>query len=256
MVKVFFIVMVGVVSVVFGVDCDVKASGALSDVKRIEVEAMKKHLKETMHFIPNSDKDVERIVRENSALADAYLQEHKDKFTHALLQIELNEKLAERYVKEVYDATKISDDVLKSYYLEHLEKYRKAPLLKARIVIFASLDKAMKFYEHAASSGGTHPDKIADANRSGYERIVKYVVPVSMARPEIRAVLKKDKAHYYAPPQFYKNRFIVIYVDEIKKQEGYLPFEKVKANIVHSLKESTMLKKRHELVEALTKEER
>ena len=222
-------------------------------VSRIEVSAMKKHLHDVLHFKPKSDKDVERIVEENKMLADAFLEEHsKDTLDMALISIELNERLADQFVKELNKKIEIPDDVVKSYYLEHIEKYKKAPLVKTKIFLFKTLPEAMIVFKFSTKHDPEKTISFIDTNISKEDvKKIKYNVPESLMRPEVKTVLVHGKEHYFTPPQYYKGKYMLVFVDKIEKEQGYIPYDKVKKEILYTLKKQNFLKERQNIIDEM-----
>jgi hypothetical protein len=253
-VKKLVLVWVMCATSVFAVDMKLLPSDSSKSISGLEVNAMKKHLMDTMHFKPNSDDDVKRIVRENKMLANAYLQEHgQNKFTMELLEIELNEKLSDRYVKELYGKTVLDDDVVRSYYLEHQDKFKKPPFLKSKILIFNDLDKAIEFYNQAKKDGSEKAIAFAENNDSAI-KVVKYYVPTTLAKPQIRALLQPDKKSYFTPPQYINGHFVMAYIEEVLEERGYREYEKVKPAIEKELKDKTFRRKREEIISQMEKQ--
>ena len=208
-----------------------------------EVGILRELIMQRNHFVPSSDKDVEKIIIDNKKLSNAFVDccwpERKVE-----LEVELNELLAKKYIRYIQAQVKIPDDIAKSYYLDNIEKYKYGPTAKLDIYTFDKLEDAFETYQKLESL----PLKKALALlREKKVESYPYSGPLKFMYPHIRAALKnkKDK-DYFTPPQFDGGKFILIYVKELDEDDHYVEYEKVKQSIVRELHKKTYLRMRDE----------
>ncbi len=221
------------------------------DVSSADIAAMKYFLKKKYNFIANNEKGVKKLVKENRALANAYLNSEyfKKKFNKNLFKIKTEMQLAENFVKELQREIKIPDKVLKSYYYDHLEDFKESPQVRLVRFSFKNYDDALNFYHNRLKS-----DSVDVKDFNGITRDIGYA-NIDKIREPLKSLIKENGKNYISPPFIWaKDRYDVYYVKETKKSDGYKKFDQVKNRIKDILYQKTFNKKREEVIKEYLKD--
>ncbi|GEM_PF-6672195 len=227
-------------------DVQVKVAPYVRNEERIT--AFDDYLRTEKHFRAQSRKDLEKNLRDdwilaNSFLENAYTPEEKAKVVNLV-----NRYLAKREVQRIQKKIGISDDVLKSYYLDHISDYRLKPIVSMKIFHFKTLEDADTFFRFAKTHSYEEAVKKAEAMQT---KPIDYTHPLNMMQPIFRLSMRnKTDKEYFTPPQFVGKDFAVLYVADIKPREGYVPFEKARKGIGKELWKKTYLRMRRQILDS------
>ncbi len=225
-------------------EVDVKPVPYVKNEKR--VKAFDEYLREVKHFRANSWKDLEKNLRDDYLLANHFLKNGMNDDERARLTNMVNRYLAQREVQRIQKSIGISDDVTRSYYLDHLRDYKLKPIVSLKNFHFKTLEEADAFYRFAKENG--YAKALQKAKTMGVEPI-DYTHPLNMMQPLFRLSLKnRHDSGYFTPPQYVPKDFVVLYVADIKQRDGYIPYDKVKRAIARELWQKTYLRKRMEIL--------
>lgn len=231
-------------ALLWGADVNVVPSAYQKDETRIT--AFDNYLRKTRHFRAQSREDLEKNLRDDWLLANHFIEKAYTPMEKAEIVNLVNRVLAQKEIERIQKKIGIKDDVVKSYYLDHLSEYRLKPMVSIKIFHFASLRQADDFYRFALKH--TYAQSTEKLKKDGI-KAVDYTHPLNMMQPVYRLSLRNlEDQHYFTPPQFVGKGFAVVYVDTIKKRDRYAPFDKVKKSIAKMLWQKTYLEKRAEIL--------
>jgi len=217
-----------------------------TSVSKDEIDVMKVHIYEKNRFTANSDKDIKNIIYRNKILSNAFLDKYYDKDEKTKTSIMLNEYFAKKIVQKIQAEIGISNDVVRSYYLDHVEDYRYLTTAELDIYMFDSLDEAYKFYDFSTKNS------VQDALSYLEENKIKsrpYNGALKFMYGSIRNALRNDKEeNYFTPPQYRLNKYVTIFVKKMKNKPGYIELKDVEKNVKKKLWQLTYLKKREEII--------
>ncbi len=233
-----------------GAEVDLKATAYQKDELRIQ--AFEEYLRKTRHFRPQKHSELDRNLKEDWLLANRFVTEGMSPKEKAFITNMLNRELARMEVERIQRSVKISDDVPRSYYMDHLEDYKLRPILSFDIYTFKTVEKAEAFYEYTKKH--TAEEAAAYAKKEKI-KTVPYKAAENKTIPYLRRVMKDNHSSgYFSSPVFFNKEFSVIYVADIKPQKGYLPYEKVKPHIMNILFKKTYLEERQRIIEEESKQ--
>jgi hypothetical protein len=236
-------------SAIQGAEVDLKAVPYQKDELRIQ--AFEQYLRQSRHFRPQKHSELDRNLKEDWLLANRFIKEGMSPEEKAWITNALNRELARMEIERIQRSVKISDDVPKSYYMDHLEGYKLRPILSFDIYIFKSLDKAEEFYQYTKKHTKKEADEYAKKEKV---KIIPYKAAENKTLPLLRRIMKdRRRTGYFSPPVFLNNEFSVVYVADIEQRKGYLPYEKVKPRIMETLFKQTYLEERKRVVDEESK---
>jgi len=226
------------------VEVEVKSSVYKTDENNIL--AFDRYLQDDKNFRAESRKDLEKNLHEDWILAEIYIKDNFNDFEKAKVTNLVNRFLAKEQVKKIQKEIKISDDIIKSYYLDHLAEYKLKPYVEMKIFNFDTIESAYEFYIFSRSHTFDESMKYAINNNISPE---KYNHPLNRMMPEMRYSLRDTKQKkYFTPPQVFKQHYMVSYIENVTERDGYVEFKNVKKYIEKILWKETYLQKRFDLV--------
>ncbi len=202
-----------------------------------DVEALKAYVKEKYHFIMN-ESGAKRIAKDNRILANEFLKKGLlSPFERNLIRVELEKRLADKMVKNIQKNIKISDDVIRSYYEDHIDEFKEPDKIKIVSHTFDSYEKAIDFYKGNKGNPGKKKDlgiKEVDSLKAPY-----------------RGFIEKGKENYCIPPIVLgKKKYNVLCVEKyIDNSSKHIPYPKVKKRIKNILYKKTFSKERAKILE-------
>ena len=225
------------------VDIDVKIEPYVKNEENIA--AFNQYLKTEKHFTADSQKGLDKHLHDDWLLANHFAKDMSS-YEKALLTNMVNRYLARKEIEKIQKSIKLSNDVLKSYYLDNLKDYKLKPLVDLTVFNFKTLEDAHTFYKYSQEHNYTQTSEFAKEQEV---KQFEYKYPLNKMMPIFRLSLRDLKqTGYFTPPLFYGKEFLVIYVKDIKQRDGYLSFKKVKGHIGTILHKQTYLQKRNELI--------
>jgi hypothetical protein len=207
------------------------------EVTNSDVEAIKEYTRKRYRFIMNED-GARKVVRENRILANEYVRQGLlSKKERDLIRIEVEKKLADAMVSKIQRRIRISDEVAKSYYKDHLDEFKKPDEIKIVRYRFKRFDDAVEFYKGSKKGVGEKKDL-------GWKRI-------DSLKPAYRSFIEKGKEGYYLPPIIVgKNVYDVLYIEKYKNNDSkHIPYEEVKEKIKDLLYKKTFDRERAKILE-------
>ena len=213
------------------------------------VQAFKDYIEGKTGFIPNSDEDVKRIEYENELLANAYFHKHHGKYLDTWVNVLVNDKMAKKMIREIQESIIIDDEVLRSYYLANLDKYRAAEQAKVDVFLFDTIESAFDVYKYSRQHDINTSRAYAKAHAL---KMVAYNTSIHSLYPTVRAsITDRKKQDYFTPPYLSSKKFALTYVHKVWDPDTILSYESVKAGIVRMLHKKTYLRERKKLVEKM-----
>ena len=233
------------------VDVQVKIEPYKSN--EMNIEAFKQFLIDKMHFHPDNQKDLDKRLNEDWLLANYFVKKYNSPFEEADVTNMVNRYLADKAVEKIQRSVKISDDVLRSYYLDHKNKYRMKAIVTFDLYTFKSLQKADAFYRFAKEHNAS---EVAAYTKKERIKTSSYKSRLNMMLPVFRLVMiDLEQSGYYTPPVYYNHDFDVLYIKNIEKKDEYVPYRVAKKEIAKKLYKQTFLKKRKEILETFMDEQ-
>ncbi len=225
---------------------EVEITSSVYKTDENNILAFEQYLKEEKNFRAESRKDLEKNLREDWILAEVYVQNNFNDYEKSKLTNMVNRYLAKEQIKKIQKKIDISEDVVKSYYLDHLDNYKLKPYVEMKIFNFDTLESAHAFYIFTQSH--TYDESLQHAVKEDIA-YVQYNNPFNRMMPEMRHSLRDMKQkNYFTPPQLYKKQYMVTYIENITEREGYVAFEKTRKYIKKLLWKKTYLKQRSDLL--------
>lgn len=216
------------------------------------IDAMKEYLFETQRFTPNSDQDVVDILIENKLLTEAYMKLRNKSAIHAMKDVVSEAYFAKAMIKLKQKLISIPAEVVKSYYLDHIDEYKMKPIIDLDIMMIKSLDTAFDVFNQSRLKTYNEVKKYAQGKGVN---IKKYRQPVNRMPVFLRKTLRNyTDSQYFTPPQHTRKGFMILYVKSVEPQKGYWPFEKAKKEIEKKLYKQSYLNMRKKLVAELKNE--
>lgn len=234
----------------FAVNVELNSSPYVKNQNNID--AFTVYLRDVKNFRANKEADLDKNLHDDWMLANNYLSKHITPLERAEVTNMVNRYLAAKEIRRVQESIQLSDDIVKSYYLDNLDKYRLKPMLNLTLFTSKNLDKAREFYDYASSHNIAQAKEYADKNSS---KIVykDYSASENRTVPVIRRAMRDmNSTNYFTPPLFHIDSFLVVYVDNIEQRSGYVEYERVKSSIVKLLRDKTFIQERKKIVEKLS----
>lgn len=226
---------------------DVVMNAVPYEENEARIQAFEYYLKTEEHFVAKEPKELQQKLQEDWLLANRLLREGMTDFEKGRVVNALNRFMAKMQIKRIQDAVKIPDDVPMSYYIEHKNNYKLKPVFTFELYRFKRFDDALAFYNYASVHAKADVDQYVKDNNISTR---PYVAPENRALPALRLMMKdKTSVDYFTYPVLIKRNFNVIYVDDIEKRAGYLPYGKVKKHILSILFKETYLRAREKTIE-------
>lgn len=187
-----------------------------------------------------------KYLQENKVLSNAYLKEYKD-MPHPYKQakeIEIEEKLADEYIKKHQEKIKLDKETLLSYYVAHKKEFLKPKTYTFYPIEFTAYEEAVEFY---------------NKNRNNPDAIKKYIeekkvrslsVPEKKINFMVKNLFVDKKPNTLLPPVYMGNKFILFYIEDVSP-EKQMSFEEAKPQIRKKLLEKVYARTRKKLLEDL-----
>ena len=232
---IFFILIVSTfISAVSAVEIKILPDTNLS-VSMQEKEALIKNFLE--RHIKISNEDAIKYIKENRILSDKFIEKYRKVPKQLLipLRLQLEENLANLYVKKKQKQLIINDEILESYYKTHPKQFVTDTKISFIAYKFKDFDSALEFYKNNNLLQNTLLDKKS------------LVLSKSQIDPYIAPLFDNIKEKEKTPPIFYGGSYVVF---EIKKVEPprRLSFEESKNKIRDILLQKTFLRTKKELL--------
>ncbi|SMC10164.1 peptidyl-prolyl cis-trans isomerase [Nitratiruptor tergarcus] len=234
-------------SSLFAIEVDIKPDTPPIRVSKGDIFTLKNYLFKKFRF-RIKEKGARKVVLENRILANEYLKQglltprEKNR-----IKIELEIKLADNFVTHLQKSIKISPEILKSYYYDHIKEYKKSDKVQIERIRFKSYQDALEFYKKV----NQYPkDKDILLTQFKGKVIYQGTVEKERLKTNIASFLQKGKEHYAIPPIVVRSDIIdVYYIEKYIPSQGYKPFEEVKEEIENKLHKQLFAKKRKEILE-------
>jgi hypothetical protein len=239
-------------STLYAIEIQIKPDDKIT-VSTGDVNALKSYLKKKYRF-HISEKGAKKVVKENRILANEYLRQglfRNDEKKR--LQIEIETRFADEFVEHLQRKIKISPEVVKSYYYDHLDEYKESDEVGLERFRFKNFQDAMKFYEEASSQPDERERILSKYNG---KKIYKGEVKKERLRESISSFITKDAVGTFLPPMIGRADAVdVYYVYSYRPAKGHKPFEKVKKEIEDLLYKKTFAKEREKILSKYLQEE-
>ena len=242
-------------SLIYGVELSVKPDQNGTDAPPSQSDIRELNGYYHKYFnIRISPKGAKRLVKENRALANAYLRRYGlDPQVEDRLRVISEFVLADEMVQRIQRSIQIPPEVVHSYYLDHLDQFKRDDKVKMRSFLFKTPDDAMAFYME--NKGESSLKRLEEAAKKySLETLRDYKeAPLKALSPYLRSHIKKGKKGYLLPPQLSPSRYEVFYVEEYKEEKGYKPFDEVKEEIEKQLHQKRYIRDRKKIISSLEK---
>jgi len=201
-------------------------------------------------FETASDKDkaiiVERLI-ERALFIEAAKKAGVEKSPDYIKTLDRakNELLINQWMRNLYDATVISDSESKEYYEKNLEQFSKPEQVRARHILLKDDEAGAKeiISQLLALSGDKLKEKFIELAKSKSEGPtgpkggdLGFFGKGQMVAPFDKVVFSLDKGKIATEPVKTQFGYHVIYLED-KKSASTIPYEDVKAQIVENLKQ-------------------
>ena len=232
----------------FAIQIDIHQDRNLS-ISNEEVQAFRDYVKDMTNFVLN-EKGAKKLVKENRVLALEYLQKPLSSYDRSRIRVMVEDYLAKALVDRFQNKILNTDPkILYSYYLEHIDKYKKSDTIDLVIFVFKDYQKAQEFYEKVKNIRDLQ--KIQKEAKNAHALDVKELenYPVARAGKIVKSFLDPKRSDYFLPPiVFSKGNVRVIFVHRYHVAKDYEPFEKVKEKVKRDLFQEAYLRYREKLV--------
>jgi len=214
----------------FGIDVELREDKNIQ-VDRNDISHLRELFLKKYNFHITDSRGAKRLVRENRILANRFLKEGLLSQERKSLQLEIEEILAKRYINHLQERIGIDERVIKSYYLDHIEEFRKSPKIHLIRYRFHDLDQAYHFYKESLH---TPIEKLLKKYKPQKED--KGTKEISRLSPTLRSFIGEGKEKYVTPP-FVVGKGVVdlFYIDKYFPSQGYREYQEVKEEIKQRL---------------------
>jgi len=190
-------------------------------------------------------KKLKTYLKDNRILSNMYLDRHNPltEDEAMVLKHTIENVLAAKVIKEIQEETKISDDVVKSYYIAHQDDYMNEPTYDYTYISFETFEKASTFYLTHKDDIKTIFSYVKESNATVQKFVQKsessvyYTIGKEAQKTETPFILAPQKLEEY----------VIMYV-QAKHKPLPIPYEVVKANIKEMLFQKTATEKRNKLM--------
>lgn len=157
-------------------------------------------------------KDAQKVAYDNKLLSNEYLKIKEIPSDIAKsIQNQLEEKLADMYIKELQEK-EIPSDVIESYYMTHKQDFVKDKNVTLTIFGAQDFDSALGLYSFAKDAPTKAYDYAKDHNITETKRSFE----LSKLQPQIAQMLKNNKDFGYITPPFpFFGKYNLFIVEEI-----------------------------------------
>ncbi len=213
------------------------------------VDMFKKYL--VPENIEPTDKALFEAILKTKLFNMAAREQGLDKKEEIMKRLELEKEkiLAQFYVMDYLDKhLKIDDEVIKSYYLSHIDEFTLPARLKLYRLVVTDADQAKKIYEEAKKNPSDFPglvEKYSIDPSTKWRKGEMGLVVLDKLRPEIKSALQKPKPGMVTEPMEIHGFYYIFWVKEVEPKRT-IPLEKVKTE----LKEKISRLKRQEVLQA------
>ncbi len=216
-------------------------------VKPIELEVVKEayaNSSATLHM----DKLTKHLY-ENRVLSNIYLERNTPLSPKESVKIKhlIERTLATKVVQEIEEETRLTPEVIKSYYIAHQKDYQYEPTYDFRYISFKTFEEASDFYLK-------HKDDVAEILESDHNLTVYRFEkqPKSRVYYTILEHSLKHKMPFVLAPQKIEN-YEVIYVTQ-RHSPLPVPFAQVKNQIIDILINKEIALKKENILRTYKKE--
>ncbi len=229
----------------FAIEVNIKVDKKPSqEVSQEEINAIQDYFYELYHF-HMSEKGAKKLIQENRALANEYLKKHKlSSYDKNRIRVTTELYLANKFVKQIQNSVKLSDDVLRSYYIDNKDKYLQPNTVDFVAFIFDTPEDAIKFYEENKKSDLKKLKDIAKKDKIIIKEYKKR--PLKQLKISLRYLINKYQ-HGLLPPLI-GEKSSVIYVENLDRKKRYKPYSEVKKEIEKILKNKKFLEERKKIL--------
>jgi hypothetical protein len=196
-------------------------------------------------------KGAEEIIRQNRLLSNAFIKEGMMTTAAAIKFRILSERfLANSYVKALQAKEKIPMEVLRSYYFDKHNHFKKPKVIVGKKYCFDSYNDAHSFFVQCnkEESKKKECEKIAETSDARSVDVNQSLNTMSV--DVSRQILLFEKKGYVLPPYYEKDEYCIQVVDSVEDNQFYT-FEEVKQQIETSLWQETFAKKRKEILSSI-----
>lgn len=232
---------------------DVKITPSKSTkVSQQEVSNFINYVKHNERVVLSEDV-AKNVIEQNRLLSDAFLREKGlQPWELDNIRFGLEKTLSKRYIAEREKKIDVDDEVLESYYVSHLDKYRIGNTVDFEAYTFTKYHDALQMYKQY-QSGKSDAEAFAKEHNATIQK--RHDFAVSNLDPALKYLLEDNASvPYLTVPTRYRKKYIVLRINKVQK-DALLAFKKVKGEIRNHLLAKTRARTRDELLESLRKTE-
>lgn len=211
-----------------------------------EVSVFVSDVKKREHVVLDDDV-AKSVVENNRLLADAYLKEVGIKATDLQkFRFGIEKQLAADLVTKYQEKIKTDEDVLKSYYVTHLDEFKIGNEITFKAYTYDAYADALNMYEHFSASNEGLETYAKDHNATIQFR---EHFPVGNLDNALKYLLEEEReTPYLTVPTRYREKYILLIVQQ-HETDVLLPYEKVKHEIRQKLLREVRNRSRDALIE-------
>ncbi len=194
----------------------------------------------------------EKVISENRYLCEEYLKKQPiPEKVISNFKLELEKHFASEIIRDMQRKIIIDDDTSYSYYISHLDEFKKPEQITFSLYKLENFDKALTFFSKF---------KISMKNIQSYSKennisVISQSISLERLDNKFRYIVKhsKQKIPYLTPPQFFYNHYSVL---EVVSQEpqGTYSYEEVKERIHKLLHKKAYSRQKDELLNTYRKQ--
>lgn len=146
------------------------------------------------------------------------------------------------WMKQKVEEIEISDEEAKSYYNMHIDKFNRPASVKVRHILLTTAAEAVEIITELKNTQGNLREKfieLAHTKSTGPSAVnggeLDWFIQEQMVPEFSEAAFRLEKGAITMQPIQTQFGYHVIYLED-KKEQGYIPFKMVKADIVKSLR--------------------
>ncbi len=246
--KVIFILL-GMIIVSHALDISITPSKN-NTVSNSEVALLKASMMSQNIIIENEQ--AKKVISENRYLCEEYLKKQPIPQKVILnFKLELEKHFAAEIIRDMQQKIVIDDDTSYSYYISHLDEFKKPEQITFSLYKLENFDKALSFFTKFKTS----MKNIQSYSKENNISVISQSISLERLDRKFRYIVQnsEQKVPYLAPPQFFYDHYSVLEVIS-REPQGTYPYEEVKKRIHKILHKKAYSRQKDELLDSYRKQ--
>lgn len=222
-----------------------------------DINASKEEIKATIdQYMQNHVKieyqDAKKVVEDNRIMSDIYIKKNPlDDYAKSTILLRIEEFFAGKFIANLQQKESLSDDILKSYYIENTEEFKEPAYLKMKFFTSNNYETIYKLYSKIKENKSIPNRKFLKENNISARDVNASIT--QLRRDIVDMLPSKDMNGFFTTPEFFTDHYTLIYILE-SKEEKIKSYSMVKNDIKHKLLLKTFKRKRNEFIKKYKKD--